>query len=273
MNAKLIESKFAAMGARFVMQENPENRSSWARQTSNYAVDIGHDRQGQFYELRLSADLRENLEVTVLQVEPKNRHLLLFVRNHVREKTVDRFLCGHDEREWFVAAVPGNASTVRSAFEALQPPAVRAALARTQVSSKLRFARKNRAFRRQGEWFFVPQTDLVVNEKLILRNEPIRRGSGKPHMVENLYRTGGETVYVSGEYPNGLTEPEYNALIRRAPLKKRMAWRVMRRNAGVFARGAIRHPDHATIVLNEWHMVVMNRETESRTMAQVAFLD
>ena len=75
------------------------------------------------------------------------------------------------------------------------------------------------------------------------------------------------------EYPNGLTEPEYNALIRRAPLKKRMAWRVMRRNAGVFARGAIRHPDHATIVLNEWHMVVMNRETESRTMAQVAFLD
>jgi site-specific recombinase XerD len=41
-------------------------------------------------------------------------------------------LCGHDEREWFVAAVPGGASSVRQAMEALQPQEVQAALTRNQ---------------------------------------------------------------------------------------------------------------------------------------------
>ena len=82
---------------------------------------------------------------------------------------------------------------------------VRDALARNHVSSRKRYARKNRAFRRQGEWFFVPEPTFVVDEKLVLRNEPLRRGSGKPHMVEELYRTGGETVHVCGRHPNGVT--------------------------------------------------------------------
>jgi len=52
------------------------------------------------------------------------------------------------------------------------------------VSSRKRYARKNRAFRRQGEWFFVPAPSAAVNEKLICRNEPLSRGRGKPHLVE-----------------------------------------------------------------------------------------
>ena len=89
-------------------------------------------------------------------------------------------LCGHDEREWFVAAVPGGASSVRQAMDALQPSAVRDALAQNQVSSAKRYSRKNRDFRRQGEWFFVPSPRMAVDEKLVLRHEPLRRGSGKP---------------------------------------------------------------------------------------------
>ncbi len=79
---------------------------------------------------------------------------------------MDRFLCGHDEREWFVAAVPGGASSVRQAMDALQPAPVRQALASHKVSTNKRYSRKNRAFRRQGEWFFVPEPTLVVNPKL-----------------------------------------------------------------------------------------------------------
>ena len=61
------------------------------------------------------------LDVTVMQSEPKQRHLLLFVRKPGDKPQLDRFLCGHDEREWFVAAVPGGASSVRQAMDALQP--------------------------------------------------------------------------------------------------------------------------------------------------------
>ena len=47
----------------------------------------------------------------------------------------------------------------------------------------------------------------------------------------------------------------------------------MVRDAGVYARGTVRHPDHATITLPFWHRVLINTETQSRTMANVAFLD
>ena len=114
---------------------------------------------------------------------------------------------------------------------------------------------------------------MVVDPKLVLRNEPLRRGAGKPHMVEQLFRTGGEAVYVSSRYPNGITSDEYHSLLRNQPQAARWGWRMMRRDMGVYARGAVSHADHATITLPFWHRVMMNTETESRTMANVAFLD
>ena len=174
----------------------------------NYAVDIRRDRDGAFFELRVPTHLSETVEATVLQSEPKHRHLLLLIRKTDEKPQLDRFLCGHDEREWFVAAEPGGASSVRQAMDALQPKDVRDALARNHVSSRKRYERKNRAFRRQGEWFFVPEPSLVVDNKLILSNEPLRRGAGKPHLVEQLYRTGGETVHVCAKHPNGISEKE-----------------------------------------------------------------
>ena len=57
------------------------------------------------------------------------------------------------------------------------------------------------------------------------------------------------------------------------PNAVRWNWRVMQRDAGVYARGTVRHSDHATITLPFWHRVIMNTETQSRTMANVAFLD
>ena len=47
----------------------------------------------------------------------------------------------------------------------------------------------------------------------------------------------------------------------------------MTRNASVYARGTVRHSDHETIRLPFWHRVLMNTETQTRTMAKVAFLD
>ena len=276
MNANQIESRFAEMGARLKVREIPARLNSWTSAAADYAVDIQRDRKGEFFELRVPVHLRDGLEVSVMQSEPKQRHLLLFVRkpgDKDDKAQFDRFLCGHDEREWFVAAVPGGASSVRQAMDALQPAGVRDALTRSHVSSRKRYARKNRAFRRQGEWFFVPEPSFVADEKLILRNEPLRRGAGKPHLVEELYRTGGETVHVCPAYPNGLLPKEYRDLLRANPKAANWYWRVMRRNPGVYARGSVRHSDHATIDLPFWHRVLMNTETQSRTMANVAFLD
>jgi hypothetical protein len=112
----------------------------------------------------------------------------------------------------------------------------------------------------------------VVDDKLILRNEPLRRGAGKPHMVEKLHRTGGETVHVCRRHPNGVTPKEYRSILQRDPEAARWGWQVMRRNPAVYARGKVRHSDHDTITLPFWYRVIMNTETQSRTMARVAFL-
>jgi len=236
-------------------------------------MDIQQDGAGEFFELRVPTHLNGALAVTVMQSEPKQRRLLLAVRKAGDQTQLDRFLCGHDEREWFVAAVPGGASSVRQAMDALQPPDVRAALTRQHVSSRKRYGRKNRAFRRQGEWFFVPEPSLVVDEKPILRNEPLRRGAGKPHLVEEIFRSGGETVHVCSRHPNGITPDEYRSVLQHNPAAARWGWQVMRRNPGVYARGDVRHSDHETITLPFWHRVSMNTETQSRTMVRVAFLD
>lgn len=276
MNIKPLESRFAAMGARLKVREIP---SRWQRgerrwiDPAEFAVDIQRDGRGEFFELRVPTHLSESLEVTIQQAEPKQRHLLLLVRKSSDPARLDRFLCGHDERAWFVAAVPGGASSVRQAMDALQPKDVRDSLSRHDVSARKRYARKNRAFRRQGEWFFVPEPPFVVDDKLVLRNEPLRRGRGKPHVVEQLYRSGGETVHVCRRHPNGVTPEEYRSILRRDPSAARWGWQVMRRDPGVYARGTVRHSDHATITLPFWHRVIMNTETQSRTMANVAFLD
>ena len=264
------------MGARLKVREIASRWQMGSRKwidPVDYAMDIQRDRGGEFFELRVPTHLRELLEATVLQTDPKERHLLLLVRKSAAKPQLDRFLCGHDEREWFVAAVPGGASSVRQAMDALQPRDVRDALARSHVSSKKRYSRKNRAFRRQGEWFFVPEASLHLDEKLVLRNEPLRRGAGKPHLAEQLYRTGGELVHVCSKHPNGIPEQEYRELLRVNPKAAYWGWRMMRRNPGVYARGTVRHSDHDTITLPFWHRVLMNTETQSRTMANVAFLD
>lgn len=269
MNANHIESKFAMLGARFKMNVAPAQRGS-----NEYAVDIQKDRRGQFFELRVPERLRDSLDVNVLQTDKNDRHLLLFVRPS--EGKAARFLCGHDEREWFVAAVPGGASNVVQAKEALKPRAIRLRQNELKVPSRLRNRRRNAAFRRQGEWFFVPASVWnrdPINEKFVLYNEPLRRGAGKAHIVEHLFRVAGELVYVCPKHPNGVSENWYRRILQQRPSAAQWGWQALRRNPRVYAKGRIRHPDHATITLPDWHRVVLNTETETETMRHVAFID
>jgi hypothetical protein len=164
--------------------------------------------------------------------------------------------------------------TVRAAKEALKPLEVRLAEAREGLRSAARNRRKNAAYRRQGEWFFLPAPGLHVDESLVIRNEPITRGNGsKPHWAELCYRSGGEAVHVCSRYPGGVDAARYRKLLDSDPLAKTWAWRLMVRNPQVYVRGRIRHADHRTITLNGWHRVFMNTEHQSQAMRNVAFLD
>lgn len=257
MKMNPLEAKFARIGARLKLGPGNQMR-----------VDIREDRKGEAFFLQENG----RAEIEVLDVQPADRHLLLMFREGLEKS---KFLCGHDERHWFVAAVPESAAvgTVRAAKEALKPSAVKQAQDLAGLRASARNRRKNAAFRRQGEWFFVPAPELKVDPSLVLRDEPLRRGGGKAHFLEYCLRIGGETVHVCHWYPNGLTETAYRQVLRDQPRTQKLSWTTMRRDPEVYARGRVRHADHKTITLPGWHRVWMNTETRARAMSQVAFLD
>jgi hypothetical protein len=262
MNGIHITRPFERMGARVEQYEMRDPRG--------VRVDIRSDRLGQKFELGVGT----GVDLHIVDVQPGARHLL------VACKVIDtgerhKFLCGHDEREWFAAAVPNGrgVSNVRTAIEALKPADVRTEVERLGVSHKEYASRRTKAYLRQGEWFFLPRPDLTVKRGLIFRNEPLQRGRGKPHLAEFACRHGGEAVYVARHHPQGLTLEEYRALLKSRPSEAQASWRLARRNAEVYVKGRIRHPDHATIILPFWHLVRMNTENFAPSMRHLSFID
>lgn len=263
MNSELLTKQFAKMGSRIQLEER----------TFGYEVDVGEDKSGEYFVIRANPD---SFDVNVVNLAPEDRHLILMVQdkfNPVADKF--KFLCGHDERHWFAAALPSRhgISNVREAKEALKPQPAHDSQRKHQVKRKKRNKRKNEGFIRQGEWFFIPEPFTPPNANWILKNEPIVRGSGgKPHLVEELYREGGTAVYVNRRFPNGLTEGEYQAYRHQHPKSKETFTRTLA-NPKVYARGKVRHPDHATIRLSGWHRVEPNTENEARGFEHLRFID
>lgn len=233
------------------------------------ALNIGRDAKGQFYDLRVRS--RTELRVT----DARGRHLLLMSIDGATGERA-KYLCGHDEREWFIAGVPDvrGVSGVASAMEALKPREVRVMQESAHVPASERGERRTAVYQRQGEWFFLPRPQVQFPLWLVLKDEPLRRGNGKPHMASYAVRRGGVLVYVSRRYPNGLTEEERSALLREQPTLARERWLPMRRDPEVYVRGYVTHPDHERLHLRVWHLVLMNEEHRAPgAMRNVAFLD
>src|SRR5688572_22176141 len=99
----MIKEKFSKLGARIKIEPARNNFSS------DLAIDIRKDAEGEFFDIRVKPDV----ELSVVDIDAPRRHLLLMskiVDNRGRA-TKNKFLCGHDERHWFVAAVPGAPAT------------------------------------------------------------------------------------------------------------------------------------------------------------------
>ena len=87
---------------------------------------------------------------------------------------------------------------------------------------------------RRGSGEGMQPTCARENGFFLLSCTPLSCGHGsKAHIVEQCDGSGGETVYVSGKYPLGISAEEY----KRLP-------------DAVYVRGEARHPDHETITLN-----------------------
>jgi len=270
MDMQLLCNKFQRIGARVRIVEKPIR--------GPIEVDIGHDHKGEFFDLSVRRDSR--VELDAIDVRPDLRHLLLMARDDEGRAADDnsggkrKFLCGHDERAWFVAAVPEQraASNVRTAMEALKPRDVIESQARHAVRFDKRNRRHNDGFVRQGEWFFIPMLGVHVSPGDILRNEPLQRTGGKPHRVEFLFRTGGEVVYVDARAKRVLSASQYQRLVRTNPGAAR-GWTLQRQNMQVLVKGRVSHPDHKTITLRDWHRVAMNTENQSIAIRYVQFID
>lgn len=243
----ILRRQFTRMGARLAVDDQGARLLFGQR----VRIDVARDRAGEYFDLSFQPDFTAE----VVDIQPRLRHLVLLVRED-REKS--KYLLGHDERHWFAAAVPGDSvRDVRTAIDSLRPSEARCD-----------------GVIRQGEWFFVPAREFRDAGHAVLRSEPLSRGAGsKPHVCEELIRRGGMAVMVSNRHPTGVSLAEYERMLAADPSTTRQVWRRMVRDPEVFARGKVRHSDHATIVLDGWHRVYMNRERFALHSSRVAFLD
>jgi hypothetical protein len=265
MNKELIRKKFQAIGADIIFEEVSR---IGIHTPDRFTVDV----QGKTYVIRML----EDLTFEVIDCRPEEQHLLLLWRDQTNWQNTLKFLCGHDERHFFVAALPETApiTNVFTAQEALKPHGVRKLEREGKVKAGKKQKRKKKVGKgrhifRQGEWFFVPASIKVSEGEFIRKNEPISRGAGSSnHYLEECYRTGGDAVMVCGSQI--LTPKEHEALIKENPDARKWRWEHRTRDARVYARGRVTHSDHATIILPGWHEVLMNVESARKN---VVFLD
>lgn len=216
MFAKSLQQNFLAIGADVRVVADADN----------FEIDLRLDGEREVFDVRLPRD--GSITAKVLDLDRRQRHLVLDVTHRAAELS-QRYLCGHDEFHWFVAALPERpeARTVVAAMESLKPRAVLDEQDRKRVKRSRRRRRRTTAYVRQGEWFFLPRPQFRAVDLTVQHNAALVRGAGKPHRVESLCRL-----------PSGK----------------------------LYARGAIAHHDHAAIHLDVWHEVFQNTEAQPQVM-------
>lgn len=267
MNTDSLVRHFGRMGATLEVNERPAivSRSRFAAPSPDYSIDVRNEGKKEFYLLECAPQMVNALDFQVLNLRQDLRHLVLMAkRTDLERSTKEKFLCGHDERHWFVAGLRTDVAVtdVVSAMESLKPRAAAFSQKRNGVKSKDQNKRHNAGFIRQGEWFFLPRPNYVPsNSDFALKDEPLSRGAGsKPHIVSEMIRSRGERVYWNRRTNQTMSITRYGALVKSGQLKRSTDWVIQVMVTSVMVRGKVRHADHATIVLPFWHEVVMASE-------------
>lgn len=243
--------KFQKIGARATIRHMTTD--VFRRLRTPFVIDVRRNHEGEYF------DILKTRSVVVRVLDSRVRHCRL-VLSASNGTEMDRFLCGHDERHWFVAGLPEDAEvgSVEKALEALKPEMVKVLEGRK--TSKHR--RKADVYLRQGEWFFVPCPHASIDPGRVQRRRPLVRGPGsKPHICELMY-LDGEREYECDRYPKlAFFESEYKDILKTRRKAKQWGWRPLPYQPDIYARGSVSHPDHATIYLDCWHRVELNLES------------
>lgn len=275
MTTETLVDRFEKIGATVTMLEKRVNRWSSGEQAPD--IDVKTSNRKETFVIDNYNDPDYTFEV--IDINPEKRHLLLMMKKdipvserHDKKAEISKFLCGHDEFHWFVAAIPeeAHAKSIEEAMDALKPPVVQAVS--QSLKKKDKNKRHNKAWKRQGEWFFIPVEGFNPDSLTILHNEPILRARSKPHMCEELVREGGQVLWFHWRYaPAGINDEQKRAIESAKGVHS--GWQSRMVDASVYVRGHIHHPDHSTVYLDTWCRVFMNEETKAKARNNLRFLD
>lgn len=136
------------------------------------------------------------------------------------------WLCGMDDRNYFISKLPRRVKSVQEAFEVLKPIKVLAWEAKTGKQAA-----------RQGEWFFIPRVEGKEAKRIY-----------KKMLRSNETRRGGD--WVDGKYITVVEPVRGFVLPREAGSNPHTATRGYIKNRRVFVSGQVRHPEHPTCKLS-----------------------
>jgi len=123
VNVEILERHFERLGARVKVGPWVPARVAARPRLDGLAVDVKSDDEGEYFDIQVDSVL---IDLEVVDVQPQDRQLLMLAR-YLAAARQERFICGHDERAWFVAAVleERGVSNVRTVLEAVRPPVKR----------------------------------------------------------------------------------------------------------------------------------------------------
>ena len=223
MDRELLESRFARMGARLKVQERAPAAARRHRQPG--AWTCSDDRQAS--SSRSACVPPWTCASKSWTCSRPSGTCCCWPRRGTEKP---KFLCGHDERQWFVAAVPETArlGTV-GRHGGTKPAEVQQAQARQKIKTEDRKRRKNAAYVRQGEWFFLPAPDFAVESGSFFERAASRGNGSKPHMGRVLLPHGRRDGLRLLPASRRSDEAAYKVLATPARRPKSWAWQVMQR--------------------------------------------
>jgi hypothetical protein len=247
MPAHPLSVRFAAAGLSLDVLDEPLDRGRGTREVQIVQMDIARERAGERFRvfpgagsnrlLVTTLDKRQK-QVVMLVDEPRRRFEATVPRHqHVapgtrilfedRRKRVLELFTPPRKRHFLCGMDEAHL------FIAQLPRAASTVFdAHRSLAPEIPNEYKNDPhWRRQGEWFFFPATpgdevEIELHAKLVKKNAGIAdaaglRRAGRPHYADSVLVIGTR----------------------------------------IFARGCVRHPDHAQLELRAWHRVLPNRET------------
>ena len=212
-----------------------------------FQMTIRRERGGSREHFGIYCGSEKN-EVFVLDVDYKRNQVLLFVReprrkfryfepepgnmfggewkSGVSDANARKYLMGLDETHYFITQLPrgGAVNKVEDAHRVLRP------------SHLERKGRLWKRAKRQGEWFFIPATE--GQKKRLAKMEKASWKVWRHHPVSEVGMQPAGSPHEADEYLELNIKGEIHQ----------------------FVRGKIRHPDHRTTILDEWHQVFRNLE-------------